>query len=398
MTGHTDPVIDTSPVYSVRADECQILSVSSISLHHFRNHAATKLEVTQAPVVLTGKNGVGKTNILEAISLLTPGRGLRRARLSDLDQQQASSQPWIISAHVYGIDGNVQIGTGRSPDSDSGLDKRVVRVDGVPLKSQNELAHHMSMIWLTPQMEQLFQEGASASRKFLDRLVYSFDGQQASRLNQYEHAMRERNKLLMMHNPDPTWLSSLEERMASSAVAIALARLHTIEHINSAIAQSPLSFPKALLSIVGMVEDIVAENISALEAEERFSKALHDNRSIDRASGRTLIGIHRSELSVLHIEKHMLAQFCSTGEQKALLLSIVLAQARASMQWRRIVPVLLLDEVVAHLDSSRRRELFEEICQIGAQTWMTGTDPVLFEGLAEKSTCFEVENGSIKPK
>lgn len=372
-----------------------ILSLSSLSLHHFRNYAAARVEVSAKPVVLTGHNGAGKTNVLEAVSLLTPGRGLRRAKLGDIDSRGAVGLPWVVAANACGMQGEVKLGTGRDAESVE-VDKRIIKIDGRVCKGQAELARHLAMIWLTPQMEQLFQEGASAGRKFLDRLVYSFDAEHASRINEYEYAMRERNKLLQNFRADGRWLDALEQTMAETGAAIAQARLSTVEHINQAIRASTLSFPKAYLCMRGAVEDLLAEGMPAVQAEEVFKGALSGARREDGAAGRTLSGVHRSAFEVIHIIKQMPAQNCSTGEQKALLLSIVLAQARAGAQWKGVVPVILLDEVVAHLDGTRRLELFEEICQIGAQTWMTGTDAALFAGLEGIAQYYQVENGTLK--
>jgi len=406
-------------------DDKKTLSVSALSLTHFRNYISARIEVSPAPIVLTGRNGVGKTNILEAISLLTPGRGIRRAKLSELNRSSPSpfqgegrdegsirgatnphpsplpererESSWTIAASITGMQGEVKIGTGRDPESADDNDKRIVKIDGKIARSQAELARHFAIIWLTPQMEQLFQDSNSAGRKFLDRLVYSFDPEHASRVNEYEFAMRERNRLLQNDRADGVWLDALEQTMAETAAAIAQARIHTVQHINHAIGQSTLSFPKAQLSVAGTVEDLLNLGTPAVTVEEDFKRILKNGRPQDGAAGRTLAGIHRSEMRVIHVIKQMPAELCSTGEQKALLLSIVLAQARAGAQWHGVIPVLLLDEVVAHLDATRRLELFEEICQIGAQTWMTGTDPLLFEGMEGKGQFFGVENGVVIP-
>lgn len=370
------------------------LHISSLALNNFRNYSYARLEVSAGPIVLTGSNGAGKTSILEALSLLTPGRGLRRAKLSELDSLNDPSQPWAVAATLEGMQGDVKIGTGRDP-AEVEADKRITKIDGKLVRSQAELARHLSIIWLIPQMEQLFGDGTSAGRKFLDRLVYSFDPEHASRVAEYEFAMRERNKLLQNPRADGIWLDSLEQTMAETGTAIAIARLHTVEHINDAILRSPLSFPKADISIHGIIEDKLSHGVTAITAENDFRDILKANRGLDSASGRTLAGTHRSAMRVIHIIKQMDAASCSTGEQKAMLLSIVLAQARAGAQWHGVVPVLLLDEVVAHLDARRRLELFEEICQIGAQTWMTGTDAALFSGLEEKAQYFQIENGRI---
>jgi len=372
----------------------KILSISSLSLHHFRNYISARIEVTSAPVVLTGRNGAGKTNILEALSLLVPGRGLRRAKISELDNRLHAGASWVLAAGISGMQGESKIGTGRDVEAGD-ADKRIIKIDEKVARSQAELARHLAMLWLTPQMEQLFHEGASSGRKFLDRLVYSFDGSHASRVNEYEFAMRERNKLLANGPSDPHWLDALEQTMAETGSAIAVARLVACEHINVAIQNSPLSFPIAHIEIHGFIEDKLNEGEAAVAVEEMVKKTLHAGRGQDAMAGRTLTGTHRSEMKVFNIEKQMLAENCSTGEQKALLLSIVLAQARSGAKWQGVVPVLLLDEVVAHLDATKRLELFEEIDQIKAQVWMTGTDSTLFEGLQGKAQYFQVENGKV---
>jgi DNA replication and repair protein RecF len=379
--------------------ESKVLYVSTLSLSNFRNYAYSRLEVTPAPVVLTGRNGAGKTNILEAISLLTPGRGLRRARLSEIDSREQAGLPWAVAATINGREGEIKIGTGRDPESsDDNPDKRITKIDGKIVKGQTELARHFSMVWLTPQMEQLFQESASTARKFFDRLVYSFDAEHASRVNEYDYAMRERNRLLQMERADSTWLDALEQTMAETGAAIAQARILTSEHINHAIHQSALSFPKAHIHIEGFIERKLEAGQSAVDVEDEFKALLRQSRGQDRATGRTLSGTHRSEMQVTHIEKQMPAESCSTGEQKAMLLSIVLAQARSGARWHGITPVLLLDEVVAHLDATRRLELFDEICQIGAQAWMTGTDPATFAALGSRAQFFSVSNASLEPQ
>lgn len=391
------PLPDIPPCAAFPLAAPRILHLTSLSLHAFRNYQTARLEVTRAPVVLAGKNGAGKTNILEAVSLLSPGRGLRRARLGDIDNHRAGL-PWAVAARASGMLGEARLGTGRDEESaGDGADRRIVKIDGRVSKGQAELAQHLAMIWLTPQMEQLFLEGASSGRKFLDRLVYSFDADHAGRINAYEFAMRERNRLLSQYRPDTAWLGTLEQSMAETGAAIAQARLATVEHINLVIRRSALSFPKAELSIRGMVENLLLSGLPAVQAEAAFAQALQQGRREDAAAGRTLAGVHRSELNVLHVIKQMPAQLCSTGEQKALLLSIVLAQARSGAQWKGVVPLLLLDEVVAHLDATRRLELFEEICQIGAQTWMTGTDAALFAGLEGVAQYYQVENGHLNP-
>lgn len=386
----TESLSALSPGQSTRAEA---LWLSRLSLTQFRNYDEAVIETGPDPVALTGRNGAGKTNILEAISLLTPGRGLRRAKLSELDTRETGGA-WSIAARLHGRQGETRIGTGRDPESPEG-DKRLIRIDGKPQRGQAELARHLSVLWLTPQMEQLFQEGASAGRKFLDRLVYSFDAEHVTRVNAYDFAMRDRNRLLQDGRADTAWLDTLEAAMAESAAAIAQARAHTVEHLNHAIGQSELSFPKARLAVSGFMEDLLQQGRPAVEAEQAFQHTLGQNRRQDGFAGRTTLGTHRSALQVTHREKSMPAESCSTGEQKAMLLSITLSQARAGAIWHGMVPILLLDEVVAHLDASRRQELFEEINALGAQVWMTGTDRSLFAGMEGRAQFLTVENGRL---
>ena len=380
------------------ANTALCLSVSSLSLHHFRNYESACIEVDASPVVLTGPNGSGKTNILEALSLLTPGRGLRRARLSEMDlitsPLRREGLAWIISAQINGLCGPAQIGTMRVEEE--GVDKRLVKIDGKPV-SHTQLGNHLAMLWLTPQMEQLFLEGASAGRRFLDRLVYGFDPAHAARISEYEYTMRERNKLLQTGGGDAAWLDALEQTMAETSSAIAAARLQAAEGINHAMQTMRASFPKAQLAVDGMMENYLLAGEAAIVAEEALKETLARERAQDAAAGRALTGVHRSNFRVFYVEKQLSAEACSTGEQKALLLSIILSQARAATLKKGIVPVLLFDEIASHLDAIRRLELFEEICQIGAQTWMTGTDEKLFGDLKGKATFFNVENGNVIP-
>ncbi len=365
--------------------------VKSLTLSHFRNYLSARIECGENSIVLVGPNGAGKTNILEAISLLTPGRGLRRAKLSEIDSMHARA-PWAVASELYGAQGTVSVGTGRNPEDNESADKRIVKIEGKISRGQTELSRVFAALWLTPQMDNLFIDGGTARRKFLDRLIYSFDADHASRLNAYESAMRERNRLLQTGNADALWLSALEQKMAEQGVAIAVARQHGVEGLNNAVQLSEHSFPKVQITLSGLVE-IALIHGSALMAEEKFRETLEAGRGQDAAAGRTLSGIHRSEMEVLHVEKNMPAEHCSTGEQKALLVSIILAQARAGAAWHGSVPVLLLDELVTHLDLTRRTELFAELASINAQCWLTGTDAEIFAGF--NGRILKVEKGSI---
>lgn len=366
-----------------------MIYVQVLTLSNFRNYTSARIETGASPVVITGSNGAGKTNILEAISLLTPGRGLRRAKVPELDNMY-NAQSWAINAEITGIRGLATIGTGRDTD---GSDKRVVKIDGKMARTQTDLGKIFSVLWLTPQMDTLFIEGNSARRNFIDRLVFSFDSEHATRVNAYEQVMRERNRLLENGSSDRTWFGALEHKMAEHGVAIAVARSHTIDHLNNAMALAGHAFPKAHITLSGMVEDALKES-PALAAENSFRDLLAANRRQDAGAGRALTGTHRTLVEVVHNEKNQPAEYCSTGEQKAVLISIILAQARAGARWHGNVPVMLLDEVASHLDITRRQALFDEITDIGAQAWLTGTDSNVFEGL--KAQHLEVDGGKIK--
>lgn len=374
-------------------DNTTAFAVSKLILTNFRNYSDLVLELDSSPVVITGANGSGKTNILEAISFLSPGRGLRGIKLDDADKRDADEKrwPWAISSRISCGDEEIQIGTGR--DISSASNKRIVKIDGNIIKGQAELAHSFSVMWLTPQMDGLFLSPSSDRRKFLDRLVYNFNPEHASLVYSYEYAVRERSRLLQ-ENGDAAWISVLEAKMAEKSVAIAIARVDAVNIIQESIYKAPTVFPKAELSIDGYVESLVVKS-PALEIEELLKQKIYDARRDDFRTGRTSIGTHRSDFKVTHTLKNMPAEFCSTGEQKALLLSIILAEARAKAMWKNNVPVLLLDEVVAHLDANRRAALFEEFLAMGTQVWMTGTDTSLFADLNNKAQFLQVDDGAI---
>lgn len=368
------------------------LSVAQLRLTHFRNYDALTLQTGGEPVVLTGRNGSGKTNLLEAVSLLVPGRGLRGAALTEMDRQ-GTAGPWALAAKVQSPYGEVELGTGRVPEP--GVSRRRVLINGGAARSQAELADYISVIWLTPAMDRLFNEGASGRRKFFDRLVYSFEPQHARRVNAYEQAMRERNRLLQDRYADPEWLTACECKMVEEGIAIAASRREMAERLTQSLEQAAGAFPRPLVGIEGEIEAMLGET-RAVEAEEQFLKMLQDSRQQDaRQGGRTSVGVHKSDLTVWHREKNMPAPLCSTGEQKALLLSIIMAHARAKTAWHGSAPVLLLDEVVAHLDEGRRAHLFEELLALGVQAWMTGTDEVLFAALQGKANFMAVDAGEV---
>ncbi|MDR3450135.1 MAG: DNA replication/repair protein RecF [Alphaproteobacteria bacterium] len=373
-------------------DAAAPLNVARITLAHFRNYDELRLECGAAPVVLTGMNGSGKTNLLEAISLLVPGHGLRRAALGDL-QNHKKKESWAVAVELRTEMGPLTIGTGRDAEaaSDDG-ERRVVHIGGKVPRGQSALAEHVAMAWITPDMDRLLAEGASARRKFLDRLVYSFDPAHGARVQRYEKAMRERLRLLRDGVADAAWLSALEDEMAQTAVAIAAARRHMIQHLRSSIAEGGDAFPRADIEVRGTAEDMLAD-LPALPVEDALRAAFARARGEDAQSGTCAVGAHRSDLRVTHRAKQCPADLCSTGEQKALLIALMLAYVRLLARQRRMTPLFLLDDIAAHLDEYRRVALFEEIASLGIQAWLTGTERESFNGL--EARFFTLENGKI---
>jgi DNA replication and repair protein RecF len=367
------------------------LAVRRLSLSDFRCYGRLRLETDPGPVVLTGPNGAGKTNLLEALSFLVPGRGMRRAALGDVARQGlAAGAPWGVAAT---LDDGTEIGTGR----EAGQDRRSVRLDGETAKP-GDLAEHVSILWLVPAMDRLFTESASGRRRFLDRLVLGISTGHGRQASAFEHAMRERSRLLRAGGADPRWLAALEEGMARHGTAVAAARLDAVTRLDAACRQGLGPFPAARLGVAGEVEGWLAEGMEPSRAEDRFRAALSRARARDEAAGAATTGPHRSDLVVRHAAKDMPAGQCSTGEQKAVLVSIVLAQARLHRQLRGWAPLLLLDEVVAHLDEIRRAALFDELGAIGAQSWMTGTDDLLFAGFEDRAQFFRVADAAVTPR
>lgn len=380
------------------------LAVMRLILTDFRCYSQARVTVDARPVVLTGANGAGKTNLLEAISFLAPGRGLRRARLGEVDRRAAPiigdgvdaaapAAAWAVAAAVATPRSVVQIGTGREATS-SGGERRVVRIDGAPARSQTVLAEHVNLVWLTPQMDRLFVEGASPRRRFLDRLVYGFDPEHATRVAAYEQALRERAKLLREGPYDATWLDALEESMARHGVAIAAARRDVVARLDAACAAGVAGFPSASLAVTGTVEAALAEQ-PALAVEDDSRARLAASRRQDAESGGVASGPHRSDLAVRHAATGVAAAQCSTGEQKALLIAILLANSRLQAALRGVAPIMLLDEIVAHLDRERRRALFAELLALGAQAWLTGTDEDSFAELRGAAQFLRVANATI---
>lgn len=371
------------------------LRLHKINLSQFRNYEALRLDAGVArAIVLTGDNGAGKTNILEAISLLVPGKGLRGAEATELKNRHADlSENWAISAELETAQGEkIRIGIGAAADGK----RRAVRVGGKDAKNQRALSAYAAAVWLTPQMDRLFLEGPSARRKFIDRLAFSFTPDHVTQTGRYEKALRERLRILQ--NPrmnDPSWLATLEAQIAAGAVSIAATRGALINSLmrHGALlgAQAPL-FPRPSLNMTGWV-DAELENRPALDVEEELKEKLAKNRGLDRDSGRTHEGAHRSDLSAFYADENMPAAQCSTGEQKALLVSIILAHALMMKSEKGYVPLILLDEVAAHLDEARREQLFSVLSALEGQIWLTGTDARIFAPLRTNARFFHVEGG-----
>jgi len=362
------------------------LAVTALRLTNFRSYASAEIAVEAAPVVLAGPNGAGKTNVLDAISLLSPGRGLRGARLGEHTRRGPSAMSealWAVASTVVRAGAVHDIGTGLV--SSQGSERRQVRLNGAAAQSSADLGDVVQMLWLTPAMDRLFIESASGRRKFLDRLVLGFDSNHARAAARYETAMRERARLLKFGPRDPAWLDGLEAEMAEAGVAMALARRDTVARLNGALAERTGAFPAAQLTLDN---DIDPDTLSADLARARMR---------DAEAGRTTVGPHLTDLTVRHTQKRTDARECSTGEQKALLISIILADARELSRLRGgLSPLLLLDEIVAHLDGARRVALFDEILDLGAQAWMTGTDIEMFAPLKGRAQLFHVADSRIR--
>ena len=403
MTGAaaTSALFDPTAV-SGGASSGDKIAIARLMLTDFRNYAHAVIEPLGRSVVLTGENGAGKTNILEAISFLSPGRGLRRSKLSEITRSEPeATQPptgryWAVAARLDGPDGETDLGTGVDPDNSGPRERRIVRIDGNTERAQSVLAEHASVIWLTPQMDGLFIDGPGARRRFLDRLVYATDPAHAGRVSAYEQAMRDRLRLLTDRGDaaDAVWLTALEATMAEKGMAVAAARRDMVGRLAAFIVAGTGPFPGAELALCGGPEAWLDDG-PALAAEDRFRDALAAERGIDAADGRTHTGPHLTDFAVRHATKGRQAAHCSTGEQKALLIGLVLAHARmqAAAEGRR--PIQLLDEVVAHLDGARREALFGMIADLRTQAWMTGTDAALFAGVKDDAHFFTVADGSI---
>jgi DNA replication and repair protein RecF len=370
--------------------------IRRLSLTHFRSYRAASLETGADLVVLVGPNGAGKTNCLEAISLLSPGRGLRRATLDDIADNEGDGS-WAVAAEIEGALGLATLGTGiELPLAGTPSTTRRCRVDREPASSAAAFGDHLRIVWLTPAMDQLFMGAASERRRFLDRLVLAIDSGHSARVNALERSLRSRNRLLEDPKADAHWLEAVEHETAQLAVAVAALRGETVARLQAKLSAraSVSAFPGAIIALDGWMENALLTE-TALAVEERYRATLRETRPRDAAAGRTLDGPHLTDLQVIYAPKSMPAKDASTGEQKALLIGLVLAHAGLVSDMIGIVPLLLLDEVVAHLDPSRRAALFDELAMLGAQVWMTGADPAAFAAIAERADIFDVESGRI---
>ncbi len=399
-----------------------------LTLANFRNYGELDLRLNDlarpCPIVLAGPNGAGKTNLLEAISYLAPGRGIRGARLADVTRAGAA-RPWVVSARLQTTAGEIEVGTsiqiGSRKDADAGKDagngrsaggtgagtgtgqeetlseRRMVRIDGSS-SGPAGLARVATILWLTPRMDRLFVAGAAARRRFLDRMVLGLHAAHGREIAAYERAMRERLNLLTHHGGDggdPAWLVALERQMAEHGVAIAAARIDVIGHLTAQIRQLPASaFPKANLALEGLLEAGL-QDTAALQVEEEFARRLAANRGGDARRGRTSEGPHRSDLLATHMAKGLPASLCSTGEQKALLVGLLLANAMMLKAREDRAPILLLDEIAAHMDEAHRSALFGSLLELGCQAWLTGTDMALFAPLGGDAMRFSVRDGQL---
>lgn len=402
--------MDCSNIDLYSNDETIIKSgVKRLTLANFRNYDNLRINTNLSPIIITGENGTGKTNILEAISFLTPGRGLRSAKLSDIKKISpntssvtdiSNNNSWAVSAIVTNNNEDFDIGTAvesssKETNEDTRLfERRIVKINGQKTSSQADLGRYISAIWLTPQMDRLFKGGSQPRRSFLDRLVYAFDIEHAKRTSNFEHLYKEWFQLIKNGNTDNLWLQSLEENMASIGVAIAAARREQIARLNSFIEKEPDDiFPNVELSLEGKIEQLL-DTKPAIDVEDYYVNMLKSQRR-NILYSESVDGINRSDFKVIYKRKKMPAELCSTGEQKSLLISIILAQTKCQSLNKGFSPILLLDEVVAHLDEIKREALLEKIRNLNIQAWITSTDAELFGSMRNHAQFLNIKNNTI---
>jgi DNA replication and repair protein RecF len=381
--------------------------ICRLTLTNFRSYRTAAIAPKASMVALTGPNGAGKTNVLEAISFLSPGRGLRRAQLDEVAFTEGGAEPdgaddhgrssrlfWAVSAEVDGALGLATLGTGVEPGASAETLSRKYRIDREPVASATAFADHLRLVWLIPSMDGLFLGPASERRRFLDRLVLAVDASHGARASALERALRSRNRLLESQAPDAHWLDAAEHEAAEVAIAVAAARAETVRRLAGALAArraAQSGFPSAAIALHGWMEEMVLTH-PAVEVEDRYRAVLKASRTRDAAAGRTLEGPHLTDLAVRYREKGIAAGNASTGEQKALLIGLVLAHAALVGDMTGAAPLILLDEVVAHLDPDRRAALFDALDRLGSQVWMTGADPAAFAGIVSRSDVIDVRS------
>ncbi len=374
------------------------MPVRRLTLNNFRNYHAASLETGAKTIVLVGPNGAGKTNLIEANSFFAPGRGLRHANLDEVAFSEGDGS-WAAAAEIEGVLGLATLGTGiERPLEDSATTLRKCRIDREPVGSAAAFADHLRVVWLVPAMDTLFVGAPSERRRFLDRLALAVDAEHGSRVNALERSLRSRNRLLEEARPDTHWLDAVEHETAELAVAVAGQRVETARRLDGVLASRRGSaFPPAEIALDGWMEKLIPEH-PAIEIEERYRAVLRDNRARDAAAGRTSDGPHLTDLKVTYAHKGIAAADASTGEQKALLIGLVLAHGRLIAEMTGFAPILLLDEIVAHLDPARRAALHVELAQLGGQVWMTGADPALFAEVENDAMIVEVASGRLEPR
>jgi DNA replication and repair protein RecF len=378
------------------ADTLKPVRLIALTLSDFRNYASLSVQLEPRHIVLTGHNGAGKTNLLEAISLLAPGRGLRRAAYDDMARKQGVGG-FAIGAKIAVEDDETQLGTGTGAAVGEATGARIVRINGTQEKSADALNDHLRITWLTPAMDGVFTGPAADRRKMLDRMVLAIEPAHGRHAVDFEKAVRSRNRLIADDVNDAAWYAALEHEISTHGAAITLARHRFVSALN-AMASSGFdraAFPSAGLSLVGEI-DAMAGNTDDLA--EAYRATMARSRPADRQAGRTLIGPHRTELEVMHVAKNMPAAIASTGEQKALLTGMVLAHAALIAQTSGLTALLLLDEIGAHFDAGRRAQLFEILDQLGGQAIMTGTETHLFDALEERAQFFTIADSVVRPQ
>lgn len=399
---------------SIQTVTAQKSGVTRLTLTDFRNYAFLRINPNLRPIIITGENGSGKTNILEAVSFLTPGRGMRSARLADIRRftpavvdsaYTPSNSSWAVSAVVSKNGDEYEIGTAvenilrEEDEENSAYNKRIVKIEGQKTSSQGELGHYLSTIWLTPQMDRLFRGGSQPRRSFLDRLVYAFDNEHAKRTSNFEHLYKQWYQLIKNSNgrADPVWLSGIEENMAATGVAIAAARREQIARLNRFIENEPDDiFPNVMLELDGTIEKML-DTMPAVDVEDFYmSRLAAERRNV--LYNDSVDGVNRTDFKVFYKKKRMPAELCSTGEQKSLLISIILAQTKCQILYQGFAPVLLLDEVAAHLDDGKREALLAKISELGLQAWITATNPEPFASLGGNADFLEVKNNTVIQK